>query len=78
MQASAFSTAQFCTSYSWGLLTDRIGRKKVVLACNFIMGLATLFLGLAPSYWLAVAARFLGGAANGSGVYVHPLALALQ
>ena len=36
--------------------------------CNFIMGMATLCLGLAPNYWLAVAARFVGGAANGSGV----------
>ena len=35
---------------------------------NFVMGMATVFLGFAPSYWLAVAARCLGGLANGSGV----------
>ena len=47
---------------------DKIGRKPVVVLANFIMGVATLGLGLAPTYWLAVVARCLGGAANGSGV----------
>ena len=52
---------------------DRIGRKPVVVLANFIMGLATLGLGLAPTYWLAVAARALGGAANGSGVAIKTM-----
>ena len=30
-QASAFSTAQLTTSYFWGVMTDKIGRKPVVL-----------------------------------------------
>ena len=47
---------------------DKVGRKPVVVLANFIMGIATLGLGLAPTYWLAVMARCLGGAANGSGV----------
>ena len=55
-------------SLSCGLSADKIGRKPVVVLANFIMGVATLGLGLAPTYWLAVVARCLGGAANGSGV----------
>ncbi len=47
---------------------DKVGRKPVVVLANLIMGIATLGLGLAPTYWLAVMARCLGGAANGSGV----------
>ncbi len=45
----------------------------MVVLANFIMGLATLGLGLAPTYWLAVAARALGGAANGSGVAIKTM-----
>ena len=55
------------------VFADRIGRKPVVVLANFIMGLATLGLGLAPTYWLAVAARALGGAANGSGVAIKTM-----
>ena len=72
-QASAFSTAQFTTSYLWGLLTDKFGRKPIVVIANAVMGLATLCLGLAPSYPFAVAARAIGGAANGSGVAIKTM-----
>ncbi|CAL8469413.1 g8954 [Coccomyxa elongata] len=71
--ASAFSTAQLTTSYFWGVMTDKIGRKPVVLIANFVMGIATVFLGLAPNYWLAVAARCLGGVSNGSGVAIKTM-----
>ena len=37
------------------------------------MGFATLMLGLAPSYGFAVAARFLGGLSNGSGVAIKTM-----
>lgn len=40
---------------------------------NFVMGIATVFLGLAPNYWLAVAARCLGGLSNGSGVAIKTM-----
>ena len=37
------------------------------------MGIATVCLGLAPNYWLAVAARCLGGLSNGSGVAIKTM-----
>lgn len=57
----------------FGLLGDRIGRKKVLLATFILMGLSSLLIGLMPSYatigfWaplMIVVLRFLQGFALG-------------
>jgi MFS family permease len=57
----------------FGLMGDRIGRKKVLLATFILMGLSSLMIGLMPTYavigfWaplLIVALRFLQGFALG-------------
>lgn len=48
LQASAFSTAQLCTSYFWGVMTDKIGRKPVVLIA--VSSFTWLLLGAALHY----------------------------
>ena len=73
LQSSALQSEAVQCLRAEPVRADRIGRKPVVVLANFIMGLATLGLGLAPTYWLAVAARALGGAANGSGVAIKTM-----
>ena len=56
-----FSTMQFIFSPFWGSLSDRYGRKKIMLIGAFGSGLSLILSGLAPNYWLLLAARALGG-----------------
>lgn len=69
MLAAAASAAQTCTSYPWGLVSDRLGRKPVILTANISAALSMLALGLAPSYAWAIVVRALGGLmTSGNGV----------
>jgi DHA1 family multidrug resistance protein-like MFS transporter len=56
-----FSTMQFIFSPFWGTLSDRYGRKKIMLIGAFGSGLSLILSGLAPTFWLLLAARALGG-----------------
>lgn len=59
---TSFAAAQFLCAPAWGRLSDRIGRRRVMLLTIAGTGLALLGLGLARSLaWLFVA-RALGGA----------------
>jgi MFS family permease len=49
----------------WSRLSDRIGRKKVLLGGLFGTGLSMLLFGFAQSLPVAMFARALGGALNG-------------
>lgn len=70
--AAIFMSAQFLTSYPWGLFSDIYGRKPLVVLGNACTTLAILLFGLAPSYLLACAARFLGGFFNCSYMCADP------
>ncbi|KAF1974724.1 MFS general substrate transporter [Bimuria novae-zelandiae CBS 107.79] len=63
---SAFSLAEACTGMYWGGLSDRIGRKTVLLmgCCGTISSL--LIVGFSSSFWIALAGRILGGILNGN------------
>lgn len=50
----------------WGALSDRYGRKPVVLIGLGGVAISSLIFGLAKSYWVALLARFIGGALNGN------------
>jgi MFS family permease len=51
---------------AWGGLSDRIGRKPVLLlGCGGTM-LSLLGVGFAPNFWIALLGRILGGALNGN------------
>lgn len=54
--------------YFWGVLSDRWGRKPVILVSNVITALAGVAFGLAPNLGFVIGARMLGGLFNGSGV----------
>lgn len=63
---SAYAVAEALTSMAWGALSDRVGRKPVVLFGLVGVGISSLIFGLAESYWVALMARFVGGALNGN------------
>lgn len=65
MVTSAFTFAEFSTSVFWGRLSDKIGRKPVLLTGMAGTGLSVLIFGFAPSLPVALFARALGGFLNG-------------
>lgn len=62
---SAYAVAEALTSMGWGALSDRVGRKPVVLFGLVGVATSSLIFGLAKTYWVALLARFIGGALNG-------------
>ncbi|KAL4425550.1 hypothetical protein ABPG75_009566 [Micractinium tetrahymenae] len=62
--AAVFCAAQLVTSYPWGIISDRVGRKPVMIIGNISCVLGVLGFGLAGSYAQAMAARAVGGALN--------------
>lgn len=56
-----FSTMQFIFSPLWGSLSDRIGRKPVLILGALGNALSIGLMGLATNYWVLFAARGLSG-----------------
>jgi MFS family permease len=65
MVTSAFAFAECASGVFWGRLSDRIGRKRVLLGGLFGTGLSMLLFGFAKSLPMALIARALGGLLNG-------------
>lgn len=63
---SAFSLAEALTGMFWGSLSDRIGRKPILLLGCFGTMISLLLVGFAPNFWVALLGRALGGALNGN------------
>lgn len=66
MVTSAFTFGEFSTGILWGRISDRIGRKYVLLMGMFGTGLSMLLFGLSRSLPMAIVARTLGGLLNGN------------
>ncbi|SMY21421.1 unnamed protein product [Zymoseptoria tritici ST99CH_1A5] len=63
---SAFALAESITGMFWGGLSDRVGRKPVLLMGCLGTIASLLVVGFSGSFWMALAGRFLGGALNGN------------
>ncbi|KAL0030078.1 hypothetical protein WJX79_005565 [Trebouxia sp. C0005] len=59
--AAAASVGQTLSAFMWGAVSDRVGRKPVLMVGNMSACLSVTALGLAPNYPAAVASRFIGG-----------------
>ncbi|EJD05438.1 MFS general substrate transporter [Fomitiporia mediterranea MF3/22] len=68
---SIFAVCQLFTVLQWGRLSDRIGRKPVILIGLSGVALSTLLFGIARSFWFAVIARSLSGALSGNAAVVQ-------
>ena len=64
---SAFSMGAFFGEPVWGRMSDRIGRKPLLLSTVSGTMLCYLALAFAPDVWTAFVIRFIGGAASGNG-----------
>lgn len=60
--------------FTWGLICDRIGRKKSMLLAIASYGIFTILTGLMPNWWGVIICRFLSGFGVG-GVLVITLIL---
>lgn len=64
--ASAFALAQFATNYFWGWLSDRIGRKPVILLGTILTALCFVGFGFCKTLWQAILVQALIGIVNGN------------
>lgn len=63
---ASFSLAQFVFSPIWGRVSDRVGRKPVLVLSLLGTAVGSLLTGLAGSLWLLFAARILDGISGAS------------
>ena len=66
MVMATYSFAQFLAAPMWGRLSDRVGRRPVLLVSLAGAVVAYIGLGLVDSLWMLFAARALGGAMAGN------------
>ncbi|KAJ5376542.1 hypothetical protein N7509_013428 [Penicillium cosmopolitanum] len=64
--ASAFALAQLATNYFWGSLSDRIGRKPVILLGTFLTALCFIAFGFCKTLWQAILVQAMMGIVNGN------------
>lgn len=63
---SAYSVGQFFAEPFWGRLSDRIGRKPVLLITVVANALGYLMLAFAPNIWVAIGIRLFTGLGAGN------------
>ncbi|KAL8644169.1 MAG: hypothetical protein Q9226_007901 [Calogaya cf. arnoldii] len=64
--ASSFALAQFATGFLWGWLSDRIGRKPVVLTGTLCTAGCFLAFGFCRTLWQAIVVQVIMGLVNGN------------
>jgi len=68
---SAYSMGSFFGEPFWGRLSDRIGRKPILISTTLANCLCYGALAFAPNIWFAFAIRFVGGMAAGNGSVIQ-------
>lgn len=63
---AVFAGGQFFGELLWGRLSDRIGRKPVILLTVMVSALGYVALAFAPNIWLAILARAVAGVFSGN------------
>lgn len=69
--ASTWGLAQFLCAPLLGALSDRFGRRPVLLLSLFGLGADLLFMAFAPSLWLLLVGRVIAGATAASFATAH-------
>lgn len=64
--ASSFALAQFATNFFWGWLSDRVGRKPVILLGTLFTAASLLAFGFSRTLWQAMVAQAFMGLLNGN------------
>ena len=64
--ASAFALAQLTTNFFWGWLSDKIGRKPVILLGTFLTAACFVAFGFCRTLWQAIIVQALMGMVNGN------------
>ena len=68
---SAYSLGSFFGEPVWGRLSDRVGRKPILISTVAANCLCYGALAFAPSIWFAFVIRFFGGMAAGNGSVIQ-------
>src|SRR3569833_3010918 len=63
---AAFSIGNFFAEPIWGRLSDRIGRRPILLGTIFCSGLGFIGLAFAPTIWIALLIRLVSGLTTGN------------
>ena len=66
MLMAIFATMQFIFAPIWGNLSDRHGRKPILMIGVFGNAISQLFFGLSSQLWMLFAARALAGILSGA------------
>ncbi|KAG9006934.1 hypothetical protein FRB94_014769 [Tulasnella sp. JGI-2019a] len=61
-----FALAQLCTVFYWGRLSDRVGRKPVVMCGLFGVAIASSCFGLSTKLWHMLVFRAMAGGLTGN------------
>jgi DHA1 family tetracycline resistance protein-like MFS transporter len=63
---AAFSGGQFLGELTWGRLSDRLGRRPVLIGTILASSIGYVALAFAPSIWIAILIRAIGGVFSGN------------
>src|SRR5262245_5348250 len=63
---TVWALMQFLFSPVHGMLSDRFGRKPIILLSNFGLGLDYILMALAPTLWWLFAGRIISGICSAS------------
>ena len=68
---ASFSMAQLMSAPLWGRFSDRYGRRPALLVGLIAAAISYVVFGVAHSFWLLLASRFIQGAGGGTTGVLH-------